>query len=553
MFARFAFAFGICASLCLAAQPPMLPGIEVTDNEAASTPAPFFAPPAPASPEPTVTDSSTWQAPSLSAQLSQDTVLIGIGMGAIFVPRFTDSRLEPTTTIQRKGSHSERSVPNGFRAVVEPGEYEVHVGTGLSSQQMVFPVTVTEGKTTVVRPDWSGLVVETMTSDGELMSSSYEVFSMADGVFIGRGSGQTAEREKEIRTWLLPPGLYRISKVGTDIGSPINYLTVQLNQGQLTHMEIVFDTVSGALISGGVGQSIRKLGGTSPWTFGFRLGGTVSFGTIIADGVEQSNFWNVISDFRTGVRYDFYPIQGFTEIRSRNNFQWLREKDRDTLLLVTSDLVQFQSSWIRRLTDWFGPYVRVSAKSHILPLDFANTEPDSAMQVLDRDSSVIRIVAPGKHFRIQESGYPLRLGEGIGVNLQPVSNPWIDISAQTGLAARQTWMKHVLVPLNTQETLFGPESNQYIWGSENGASVKLRYGSHLMVDLVAEIFLPKYQWHQFQVEELSADFRLLLIRNIELSYQQELFDRIASGLKDSGAGARFESRNSIQLRFFMNY
>jgi hypothetical protein len=451
------------------------------------------------------------------------------------------------------GSHTERSVFNGVRTVLEPGSYLVRVGSGLPSQQINYTVKIQEGQTTVIHPQWSGLVVETITSDGERIGASYELYHLSDGEFLGRGTGQPPEREKETRTWILAPGLYRICKVGTDIGSPVNYLTVELNAGQLTRMELVFDPLSGALVSGGVHLTSHKKESMSPWSFGFRLGGAVTIGTVIADGTEKSNFWTVISDLRTGMRYDLYPIQVFSEIRIRNNFQWLREKDRDTMLLVTSDIVQFQSSCIRRLTEWFGPYARVSAKSHLLPLDFANTDRDSSMQILGKDSTVIRTIAPGRHIRLQQRGYPLRLGEGLGVNLLPVSNAWVDVSAQTGIALRQTWMKDVLVPLNPQETLFGPESNQFIWGSENGFFLKFHYGSRLMLDLLAEVFFPKYQWNDFQVEEISADIRLLLHRNIEISYQQELFDRLASGLTDSEAGARFESRNSIQLRFFMNY
>jgi hypothetical protein len=47
----------------------------------------------------------------------------------------------------------------GERIVVDPGDYEVRLGSGAVTQQVTVKVRVVEDKTTVVPPTWAALEV----------------------------------------------------------------------------------------------------------------------------------------------------------------------------------------------------------------------------------------------------------------------------------------------------------------------------------------------------------------------------------------------------------
>jgi len=532
----------------LAALPPELPGVEVgeletTRNQIASVPAS----------KPASVDSQGWSAPDIAMQLNLDTTLVGMGQGAIFVPRMTESQLEPEVEIQNVETHREYSTHAGHRFAADPGRYIVRLGSGAGKQRMSFQTQVQEGRTAIIATAWAGLIVETINSDGDLVAETYEISRLSDGEAYGRGFGQGQDHEKDLHTWILPTGIYRISKVGTDAGSLTNYITIQLNRGELTRVELVFDVLTNAIIAGGVKPPLHKVDAASPWTIGFRLGGSLSLGAVIADDQMQSDFTTVITDLRTSLRYDKGYYHGFNELRIGESMQWLNEKTKPQAFLVTNDIAQLQSSWIRRITEWFGPYTRFTARSHLVPQDFGNASLDSSLYLVGTRGDTVQTILPSARFRQQPALYPLRLGEGLGFNLRLQKGAWIEASGQSGIAARQSWMHHVWVAANTQQSLFLQGVDSRDWGSENMLTLRLRLGQMFTFDLLGEVFLPQFDSHQFEVEELSGELRLALHRNIELVYQQELTDRKAAGLTTVNGGPRFESSNTVQLRFFVNY
>jgi len=138
--------------------------------------------------------------------------------------------------------------------------------------------------------------------------------------------------------------------------------------------------------------------------------------------------------------------------------------------------------------------------------------------------------------------------------LQPIVSNAFDVSAQTGFAARQTIRRKILIPNNKEKSLFTTATNEsYDYGWENSINVRLSFLRYFSLDLLAEVFFPKAKIKDYVVEELSADLRFTLTRYLELSYQQQLYDRIAEGMEDAKGEARFESLNTVQLRLYVNF
>jgi len=533
---QFSILFIIVSSF--AVPPPDLPGIEVTDSEIALEQSKKLV--QKQSPETIdIYEDRGWTAPNLEEQLNQDETFIGMGQGAIFAPRFTESRLEPeyivikTDSLSKEDFGKEWVGKHGIRLVVPFGSYAVIMGSGSIDKRFEYEVEVNEGKTTIIKPDWGGLVINTINEDGEFVSENYEIFAVHSGESYGKGSGLTQERLNDIKTWILPPQVYRISRSGENASSIINYITVQVNPGELNHVELVFEESTGRLIAGGVHKMRINASRNSYWTYGLRLGGSASYTTLLTRDGEKYNTWNALGDLRIRMLYNPVKLFWLTELYVRENMQWLSEDKQESQWSVAHDLLQFQSSVVYKFFEWIGPYTRVSAKTHIFPEYYW----------LGNDEKIL----------VNPSFDPFRIGEGIGLNLQPVSSNIVDISAQTGIAARQTIRRKVLIPKRNERNLFTPANdNIYDYGWENSLNIRFSF-RFLTLDLASEVFFPKAKVGDYIIEELSADLRIAITRFLELSYLQQLNDRIAEGTEETKGISRFESLNTIQLRLYVNF
>ncbi|MDR2580604.1 MAG: hypothetical protein LBC85_06400 [Fibromonadaceae bacterium] len=541
--------------------PPDLPGIEVTDSEIVleqsqrlvEKKSPEFI---------DIYRNKGWTAPSLEEQLNQEGTFIGMGQGAIFVPRFTETRLEPEYAVLRIDSlpkeHAGREWigKTGVRLVVPYGNYRIAMGSGSRDKHFEYEVQVEEGKTTLIPPDWGGLVINTINEDGEFISESYEIFSIQSGESYGKGFGLTQERISDIKTWILQPQVYRISRSGENASSILNYITVQVNPGELTHVELVFEESTGRLVAGGVHKMRINTAKNSYWSYGLRLGGSASYITFISADGQRDNSWNAIGDLRLRALYSRTKTFWLTELYIRENMQLLNERQKEeNQWNIIQDLLQFQSSVVYRIRDWIGPYVRANVKTHIFSEYHLINNSDSNIYRVNENGDTLEVI--GDRIRIGPPFDPIRIGEGIGLNLSPKITNTIDVSAQTGFAARQTIRNKMLIPVNKTQTVFAPAtSNIYDYGWENSLNMRFSF-RFLTLDLIGEIFFPKFfpkaKINDYVIEELSADLRVALTRYLELSWMQQLIDRIAAGMEEAEGMSRFESLNTVQLRFYVNF
>jgi len=550
----FAVIVVILAQTLFAMRPDELPGIELMDAELALERSKNLVQ------TPNITDISEnkgWIAPSLEQQLNQDETLTGVmGEGAIFVPRFTESRLEPEyiavkiDTLAKEYTGREWAGKHGVRLIVPVGIYKVIIGSGNIDKRFEYQVEVEEGKTTLIPPNWGGIVINTINEEGEYVSESYEVFDIHSGESYGKGFGVTQERLNDVRTWILQPQVYRITRNGENASSIANYITVQVNPGELSYVELVFEESTGRLIAGGV-QKMR-LGSTrnSYWTYGMRLGGSASYTTLVTASEQKSNTWNALGDLRLRMLYNRYKIFWLTQLYVRENMQWLNEEQKESQWSVAQDMLQFQSSVVYRFFEWIGPYTRVNVKTHIFPEYYWIGNTTIYKADLDGDTKIF----DGEKIRISPPFDPLRLGEGVGLNLHATLSSSFDVSAQSGFAARQTIRTNILVPVvNDGKTVIMPVNEDiYDYGWENSLNLRLSILRFVTMDLVGEIFFPYAKFSDYIVEELSLDLRFALTRFLELSYQQQLIDRVAAGYEEA-KGERFESLNTIQLRLYVNF
>ncbi|MEK7391222.1 MAG: hypothetical protein AAB214_01535, partial [Fibrobacterota bacterium] len=242
----------ILSTILVQASPtPDLPGIDIAEMGTAwgDTVVRFGTD---AKPDTGTSHVGNWQAPSTAVQLDADEVLLGIGEGAIFVPAMTVGRLEPKVDVFDTSGRMVATGKPGRRLRVPPGRYRVKLGSGSSRQRLEIDVEVKDGGTKVVQPHWSGLTITTITSDRLHLRGEYQLVRQDDFEAFGGGFGQTEDRLSELPTWILPPGIYKVSGITSGADDLTGFVTVRLLPGEWIDLTLVMlDTkvVGGGMLS----------------------------------------------------------------------------------------------------------------------------------------------------------------------------------------------------------------------------------------------------------------------------------------------------------------
>lgn len=485
---------------------------------------------------------NNWLSPPVEDQLARDRALIPLGKGALFVPTFTEPRREPEVSITTLGGKPVKTGSTGQRIFLDSGTYTVRLGSGTSVQQFPVDVAVEEGHTSVVPPEWGGLIVETLLGNGNYIEGQYEVIRMEKWINYGKGRGLTEERVQDIRVWLLPPGMYRISKPGEGFNSLVNFITVQINPGELSQIDLVYDKdVGGNIISGGAKSlSARvKVGGF--WTVGLRAGGNVNLTRVTDKAGIRKETGQVQDDLRFRLQFDNALYLGTTELFLQDNFS----KQRGEPLSVTSDIAELRTNWIRRLTPWLGPYVRTIVETHLFE---KTTLADSVRVQYYVDSAGVQVprisVDRSGNFTVEPALDPVNFKEGLGVNVELASKYYLEANTQLGLAARQTIVNYSFVP---KDTVYVRSESTYEIGGEGTLNGTLRLGSEMALDLRLELFAPNANPARLRLDDLTADFRFFLTRNIEVGYLYQVKENPEKSKN------RYPSSHNLSFRLSFNY
>jgi hypothetical protein len=519
------------AAAAWAAQPGELPGEDVSGLTPVIAPSESAAQASQARPV-------NWLSPPLEEQLSRDRILLPFGKGAVFLPTYTEPRREPEISVlNARGRVVQTGLP-GERILLDSGSYAVRYGSGTSSQQMQENIVVTEGHTTVIPPAWGGLIVETLTQDGEYFEGTYELIRMEKWINYGKGHGLTEERLQDIKSWVIPPGTYRINKSGEGFNSLKNYITVQINSGELSVVELIFaDKNSGDIVAGGLKALNARTRVGHNWTYGLRAGGNINLHQETNDADVSSQVLQFAGDMRLRVNFDNVRYFGTTELFLQDNFS----KDKGKPFSLTTDIAQLRSNWIRRLNPWLGPYVRGTIETHLFP----NMALADTVVVKDEVASTDSLRIPGRDFEAAAMLDPLKLREGAGVNIDFISKYYLEATTQLGLAARQSLVRESYVAKSSN--LYVKDVSTYEIGVENSLIGRVRLGNQVTLDLRTEIFAPNADFSEIRLDEFTADFRFFLSRNVEIDYLFQIKE------SETPTANRYPRSHNLSLRLSFNY
>jgi len=387
----------------------------------------------------------TWNAPSIATQINRDTSSLKLGMGAVFVPRMSEEgAIEPDILIKDENGDILRSGRTGQRFHLLPGTYILHIGN-LAKFPITKEVTVYEGYTTPVIPDWCALRIEVIDENAKPIHGEYDIARLDPLVPIGRGRGRDIDIAEELRIWFLPTGTYKIIGVGASLNSISNFLTVRLpNPGEFVRYSVVQDIADESkIIGGGIMIADAETDRDKSWSHNINVGGSVDFN--ITDDSENDTTNNSLG--LSLLMYDRFNFNR-NSIEINNLIKVDVSLNLDTMKLrnleSTVDELRVTSLLTYRVRPRLGPYARLEYISGILQKNHKAPTNDEAINAQHtyiyynsipqtiNDDTEVTLDSTSKSVLVSPLLSPINLQSGVGVNFQVLQNRVVNMRFLTG-------------------------------------------------------------------------------------------------------------------------
>lgn len=464
----------------------------------------------------------TWKVPPAREQLSMDSTLVLVAKGAIFVPSMTDGTREPPYLVMADGKVIATTLP-GTRTVLEPGVYDVLIGSGSGKEQMKRKVLVKEGLTTRIPADWSGLVVNVMNEYRESFRGTYELISLPSKKTIGVGFGADVEIGEEVRTWIVPPGNYMIIRTGDGTQARRDFLTIRLMPGELHKVTLVMDKNSGDFLGGGeldLGAGL-KLTKSRNWQLHMILGGDFEFnrrsdvvGFPSGYGFTLGGFFDFLAQYK--------PLKHYVYLRLRLEEKQIKMPDQ--AFMKDKDELKLDALYVYRALPWLGPYIRVGASTALFP-GYVDFQDPTAVKLVDKEGVETGDLgtATGR-FKLSESGAPTDLKAGVGLGFLVTGVHWFDMNFRVGFGGRMVFTRGLLSPYEYDKTAntykVRRRDDAYQYGVESTVVASLRLTRWILATTELEFLEPINDYKNPVADwESNVGFRLASFASINYIFK----------------------------------
>lgn len=468
------------------------------------------------------TDESTWTAPPAMAQLQRDPTLIPKGKGKLFVPAMSvPLGNEPNYTVFQDGRRITSAMP-GRGVLLDPGAYEIRFGSGAILQLMRKKAHIIEGHSTMMKPDWAALVIDVIDASRTSVNESYELFNAEDDETYGPGFGIEEERGERVRTWLLKPGTYHVVRLGESV-TTIRKFSVLLSPGTLTQRNLVVDSGSGS--SGDfIGfyprkelQTSRAERTASPVTSQTELSGSVQVNTSQQTATDDQTSVNLAVQMFNRTRYN--TDRDYANIRVILEQGASKVEGED--LNKSVDRAEVRATYIYRLSERIGPYLRGVVNTNVFPSDTRFKTPRDLI-IVREDTTFTKLNV--REFTTAPSFSPITLREGIGINSQVIRSFGLNMDLRLGIGARQDLRSDFFEvttdqAMNTLATEFGSTSST---GLEALVIMDSRLGRYISLDSEFDILMTSrdtgdwfFTWENRMRIALASFINLDIVANLE--------------------------------------
>ena len=479
-------------------------------------------------------DETTWTAKPRHVQLAEDPQPLPKGKGMLFVPALSVPRgNEPSYQVFHEGRKIADENP-GRGVLLNPGTYKVLLGSGAISQMISKTVEVFEGHSTLLKPDWSALVIDVIDESRTSVNESYELYQEGTQENFGLGFGIEEERGERVKTWLLKPGVYHVVNVGESF-STIRKLSVNLEPGKLVQRNLVFDSDENRFI----GFYQRQLGqyGTE------QQGRNLTSQTELSGSVLGNTTHRTAQD-RTSLSLSLQMFNRTRYTRNKNLaiLRFILEegatKERGSAFRKSIDKLEARGSYLYKVSPKFGPYLRGVMTTKLFTDDVFFDQPRK-FDKLNARGDTLSTERNASEVTLSPSFFPLRLRQGVGINSQLFRTFPLNMDIRVGIGARQTFVSDSF-ELATNDSSAIELENASSTGIEALLITDARLAKSVNFDSEFDILIPSTDTNEW-VFSWENRLRIFLTSFINLD--------IVADLEREETLNRLQGREQVLLRF----
>ncbi len=478
--------------------------------------------------------SYTWLTPPTRGQLELDPTLIPKGKGFLFVPAMTSPLNEPSFRVFQGNKRVAETSP-GTGVLLSPGYYEVLVGTGTDAQMMSRTIPIEEGMTTMIRPFWSGLVINVIDEARTSINESYELYWLDQQENYGIGFGIEEERGEAVKTWLLPPGTYTVVRVGDNISTTRKF-SVTIEPGELVQRNLVVDTGDNTFIGFYPPTIQGLLSGTtdSNWKTNWQLSGSTQLATSQNSTGEDRSVISLSTQIFGRSIYSSDPH--FANLRLIFEEGFTREEG--DAFRKSIDEFEVRATYIYRLSERVGPYLRGVINTKLFATE-ARFDVTQNLLISDNAGNITGNRADLDEFTLSPALSPLEMRQGVGINSQLIRSFPLTLDMRVGIGARQSYLNDTFA-LNDDRTIASKLSDTSTNGLEALLILNSRFSRYVSLDSEFDILIPDAATDSWEFT-FENRLRLLLSRYINMDIVLN-FERVKPIL-------RLQSRQQVLMRF----
>ncbi|MBT4483110.1 MAG: hypothetical protein HOC71_05475 [Candidatus Latescibacteria bacterium] len=473
---------------------------------------------------------TTWESPSVSIQLDMDNTIIPVGKGAVFCAAMTIPDYEPMYGVLKNG-RVEIAAKMGHRIVLSPGVYDVVYGSGTVDQMLKKRVKVVEGATTVLKTDWSGLIIEVTNKSRANIREYYELYDLVSGNSYGMGQGVEEGLDEELKTWILPPGVYKIVKPGNNVNAVTNFGTIRLLRGELVRTSLVLDSESGDFLGFGHMANVRQLlNRENKWRTRSELAGSALLNYIPSSGsgTEKDARFTGTFQWISDIRYE----SGRHVIPIWSNMEEGLSMQSNSELQKYIDLAELRLTYIYRLSNIFSPYIRAFAETRLFKTQHRFEDRSDYVRV-DSKGETLEVVKNAETIELGGSFSPVYLKQGFGITSILIKSLPVNFNVRGGYGARQTYTRDASI-FNTETNILSPMTKSKITGVECLLFGDIRIGRYVLFYTEFDILMPDSKRDTW-VYDGENRLRLNLTSNVNLLFKVEYW--------------KYENVSDIQTRY----
>lgn len=454
-----------------------------------------------------------WLAPAPYVQLDLEALDDIKGLGRIFMPAMTNPDFEPVYTVSN-GDSIIKVQKMGHSVWVRPGTYTITFGSGTIDQLMRKEINIKAEETRIIEPDWCGLTVRIIDETRDWMNEPYELFHIPHNEPYGIGYGADEQLGENLQTWILPPGVYKIIKLGENVNTYVNFATVRLLSGELTQYTIVMDSETKEFRGAGIlefGTTDRKI---KNWMINSTLYGsfTLNRGNDITSK-EQKTSMAFVAQLDYNIRYStpkhYFLSRGVVEEG------WNMQKDQNSFRSFL-DNIRFKNIYIYYFLPGLGIYGRFFAETNLFNTNYYYDD-NKDVYFYDEDGQLEHVRRYIRHVTLSPAFSPLELKEGIGLNLRLIKSLRTSFNIRLGMGFRQNINRDLFNQDDLDETKLYRKPSAYLKGPEASFIGNSRIFRNVMITSELDLLLPS-NTNEDVVYDWENNINLRLSKNISIDY-----------------------------------